>query len=78
MLPLLYEKRRPQLRTAFVLVGVTGFEPTTSWSRTMRATICATPRKSAYMSIIKYGKFVNRFSGDGEKLFALDGVRPVF
>ena len=26
------------------LVGVTGFEPTTSWSRTKRATNCATPR----------------------------------
>ena len=28
----------------FPLVGVTGFEPMASWSRTMRATICATPR----------------------------------
>ena len=27
------------------LVGVTGFEPTASWSRTKRATNCATPRK---------------------------------
>ena len=26
-------------------VGVTGFEPTASWSRTKRATNCATPRK---------------------------------
>ena len=26
-------------------VGVTGFEPTASWSRTKRATICATPRE---------------------------------
>ena len=27
------------------MVGVTGFEPTASWSRTKRATNCATPRK---------------------------------
>ena len=27
------------------MVGVTGFEPTASWSRTKRATICATPRE---------------------------------
>ena len=27
------------------MVEATGFEPTTSWSRTMRATNCATPRK---------------------------------
>ena len=27
-----------------LLVEATGFEPTTSWSRTMRATNCATPR----------------------------------
>ena len=27
------------------VVGVTGFEPTASWSRTKRATNCATPRK---------------------------------
>ncbi len=28
-----------------LMVEATGFEPTTSWSRTMRATICATPRQ---------------------------------
>ena len=27
-----------------LMVEATGFEPTTSWSRTMRATNCATPR----------------------------------
>lgn len=27
-----------------IMVEATGFEPTTSWSRTMRATNCATPR----------------------------------
>ena len=29
------------------LVGTTGFEPATSRSRTVRATICATPRKTS-------------------------------
>ena len=29
----------------FIQVGVTGFEPTASWSRTKRATSCATPRQ---------------------------------
>lgn len=33
------------LRGVFHMVGVTGFEPTASWSRTKRATNCATPRK---------------------------------
>ena len=41
----------------------------------MRATICATPRKSAYMSIIKYGGFVNRFAGDGKNYLQARGVR---
>ena len=44
----------------------------------MRATICATPRKSAYMSIIKYGEFVNRFTGDGKKLFVSNRSGRVF
>lgn len=30
------------------VVGVTGFEPTASWSRTKRATNCATPRQPFY------------------------------
>ena len=29
-----------------IMVGVTGLEPATSWSQTMRATICATPREN--------------------------------
>ena len=38
-------KKRPERDSLFsLLVGVTGFEPTTSWSRTKRATSCATPR----------------------------------
>ena len=28
------------------MVGVTGLEPAPSWSQTMRATICATPRNT--------------------------------
>ena len=32
------------------LVEATGFEPTTSWSRTMRATNCATPRFLLFIS----------------------------
>ncbi len=37
------------------LVGVAGFEPTTSWSRTKRATNCATPRRrrSAFLLEIR-------------------------
>ena len=31
------------IETAITLVRVTGFEPTASWSRTKRATSCATP-----------------------------------
>ena len=29
----------------FLMVGVTGIEPATSWSQTTRAPICATPRE---------------------------------
>ena len=39
-------KKTPSLKLEVSLqVGVTGFEPTASWSRTKRATNCATPRK---------------------------------
>ena len=38
-------KKDPQPKLEVLLVGVTGFEPTASWSRTKRATNCATPRK---------------------------------
>ncbi len=31
-------------KVSFQMVGAAGFEPTTSRSRTVRATICATPR----------------------------------
>lgn len=37
--------KQPQdKKPAAVLVEATGFEPTTLWSRTIRATNCATPR----------------------------------
>ena len=39
------DKKDPQPKLEVLLVGVTGFEPTASWSRTKRATNCATPRK---------------------------------
>ena len=59
------KKRQGKNLVAF-LVGVTGFEPTTSWSRTMRATICATPRKQtlslAYKIILDKSGFVKRFT----------------
>ena len=38
------KKHTTQTTRVFFMVGVTGFEPMASWSRTMRATICATPR----------------------------------
>ena len=40
-------------RRALLLVGVAGFEPTASWSRTKRATICATPRFDLKLSFIR-------------------------
>ena len=39
------KKDEQPLLFVFFVVGVTGFEPTTSWSRTKRATNCATPRR---------------------------------
>ncbi len=35
------------------VVGVTGFEPTASWSRTKRATNCATPRQPVYYTFFR-------------------------
>ena len=34
-----------------LVVGVRGLEPRTSWSQTMRATDCATPRQSALSAL---------------------------
>ena len=45
-------KKRAAYATLFNLVGVAGFEPTASWSRTKHATICATPRQR--LNIIYY------------------------
>ena len=39
------DKKDPQPKLEVLLVGVTGFEPTASSSRTRRATNCAMPRK---------------------------------
>ena len=36
------------------VVGVTGFEPTASWSRTKRATNCATPRQLFYYTLYPF------------------------
>ena len=36
------------------VVEVTGFEPTASWSRTKRATNCATPRNSVFWQNIQF------------------------
>ena len=38
-------RRLVTLWCCFDVVGVRGFEPRASWSRTKRATICATPRR---------------------------------
>ena len=38
------QKQGEPKSSPFFVVEATGFEPTTSWSRTKRATICATPR----------------------------------
>ena len=38
------------------LVEATGFEPTTLWSRTIRATSCATPRFFSFLSIFVSGQ----------------------
>ena len=38
------------------LVEATGFEPTTLWSRTIRATSCATPRFFKFLSIFVSGQ----------------------
>ena len=40
------------------VVGVAGFEPTASWSRTKRATICATPRNDSFVILLFHGTFV--------------------
>ena len=40
------DRKKQAFRLAFFLVGMTGFEPATSWSQTTRATNCATSRKN--------------------------------
>ena len=47
--------------------GATGFEPATSWSRTKRATNCATPRiyrpSQSHLNIL--ARLVHRSLGEG-------------
>ena len=51
------------------MVGVTGFEPTTSWSRTKHATICATPR-----SCLLYTSCIGAFLGSALALAGTSGT----
>ena len=44
------EARFPFERGTKIVVGVAGFEPAASWSRTKHATICATPRQTGAVS----------------------------
>ena len=46
------------LRGVFHMVGVTGFEPTASWSRTKRATNCATPRNKKSQQKLSTAKWL--------------------
>ena len=50
------------------MVGVAGFEPTASWSRTKHATICATPR-SALLLYKNVGPVSSFCRGGGEIFF---------
>ena len=43
------------ISSAFFLVGMTGFEPATSWSQTRRATNCATSRKYKIVNLTGFG-----------------------
>ena len=45
-----------KLHKCRILVEATGFEPTTLWSRTIRATSCATPRFFSFLSIFVSGQ----------------------
>ena len=56
------------------MVGVTGFEPTTSWSRTKRATNCATPRK-LYFVFIKFFTRISCVYGSARGASSL-GIKP--
>ena len=48
--------------TGFFLVGVARLELAASWSRTMRATICATPRSSFFIIMITHTVVKYQFS----------------
>ena len=56
------DKTKSRKILLFVLVGVTGFEPAASWSRTKRSTeLSHTPYYSYHKIIPKYERFVNSF-----------------
>ena len=55
------------------LVGVAGFEPAASWSRTKRATNCATPRHSRFIIISIFPSVKREIARSG----ANPGVRPI-
>ncbi len=63
IIDILNEKRNFNCEVPF-LVEATGFEPTTLWSRTIRATNCATPQ---YMAIIHIFCFSVNQIFNGEK-----------
>ena len=50
------------------MVEATGFEPTTLWSRTIRATNCATPQYCFIIYIFEVA--VNCFSRRAKQIFA--------
>ena len=55
------------------LVGVAGFEPAASWSRTKRATNCATPRHSRFIIISIFPSVKREIARSG----ANPGGRPI-
>ena len=58
-------KRRALCCLFLFLVGVTRFELATSWSRTMRATNCATPRDLLYYYSTCYSLPITNGSASG-------------
>ena len=64
----LYPKRiAASCETAITLVRVTGFEPTASWSRTKRATSCATPGFNAILLYRPQNSLSRETKGGSEK-----------
>ena len=55
------------------MVGVTGLEPATSWSQTMRATICATPRNTNKIIYMR----VTFFKTPQRSIIATESTKPL-